>query len=100
LLPGVFYEEYIANDNAVGMCEVHLVDQMLDETFVHLDDDNDDIIVVMEEMSLLHLLQHCRCTTDHSRAEKLWLVCGVMGDAMLCDRERVKNFMLLSILKK
>jgi hypothetical protein len=23
-----------------------------------------------------------------SRAEKLWLVCGVMGDVMLCDRER------------
>jgi hypothetical protein len=27
-------------------------------------------------------------TTDRSRAEKLWLVCGVMGDVMLCDRER------------
>jgi hypothetical protein len=26
--------------------------------------------------------------TDRSRAEKLWLVCGVMGDVMLCDRER------------
>jgi hypothetical protein len=26
--------------------------------------------------------------TDRSRAEKLWLVCGVMGDAMPCDRER------------
>jgi hypothetical protein len=25
--------------------------------------------------------------TDHSRAEKLWLVCGVMGDIMPCDRE-------------
>jgi hypothetical protein len=42
--------------------------------------------------------------TDRSRAEKLWLVCGVMGDVMLCDRERdihrSKPFMLLSILKK
>jgi hypothetical protein len=38
--------------------------------------------------------------TDSSRAEKLWLVCGVVGNIMLCDRERVKNFMLLSILKK
>jgi hypothetical protein len=41
---------------------------------------------------------------DRSRAEKLWLVCGVMGDVMLCDRERdihpVKNFILLSIPKK
>jgi hypothetical protein len=27
-------------------------------------------------------------TTDRSRAEKQWLVCGVMGDVMLCDRER------------
>jgi hypothetical protein len=27
-------------------------------------------------------------TTDRSRAEKLWLVCGVMGDVMLSDRER------------
>jgi hypothetical protein len=27
-------------------------------------------------------------TTDRPRAEKLWLVCGVMGDVMLCDRER------------
>jgi hypothetical protein len=26
--------------------------------------------------------------TDRSRAEKLWLVCEVMGDVMLCDRER------------
>jgi hypothetical protein len=26
--------------------------------------------------------------TDRSRAEKLWLVCGVMDDVMLCDRER------------
>jgi hypothetical protein len=25
--------------------------------------------------------------TDRSRAEKLWLVWGVMGDVMLCDRE-------------
>jgi hypothetical protein len=27
-------------------------------------------------------------STDRSRAEKLRLVCGVMGDVMLCDRER------------
>jgi hypothetical protein len=26
--------------------------------------------------------------TDRSLAEKLWLVCGVMGDVMLWDRER------------
>jgi hypothetical protein len=26
--------------------------------------------------------------TGRSRAEKLWLVCGVMGDVMQCDRER------------
>jgi hypothetical protein len=26
--------------------------------------------------------------TDCSRAEKLWLVCGVMGDVILCYRER------------
>jgi hypothetical protein len=26
--------------------------------------------------------------TDRSRAEKRWLVCEVMGDIMLCDRER------------
>jgi hypothetical protein len=26
--------------------------------------------------------------TDRSRAEKLWLVCGVTGDVMLCHRER------------
>jgi hypothetical protein len=26
--------------------------------------------------------------TDRSRAEELWLVCGVMGDVMLCDGER------------
>jgi hypothetical protein len=26
--------------------------------------------------------------TGRSQAEKLWLVCGVMGDVMLCDRER------------
>jgi hypothetical protein len=26
--------------------------------------------------------------TDRSRAAKLWLVCGVMGDVMLCERER------------
>jgi hypothetical protein len=42
--------------------------------------------------------------TDRSRAENLWLVCGVMGVVMLCDRERdihpSKKFMLLSILKK
>jgi hypothetical protein len=29
--------------------------------------------------------------TDRSRAEELWLVCGVMGDVMLCDREREKH---------
>jgi hypothetical protein len=29
--------------------------------------------------------------TDRSRAEKLWLVCRVMGDVMLCDRERDKH---------
>jgi hypothetical protein len=29
------------------------------------------------------------CTgTDRSRTEKLWPVCGVMGDVILCDRER------------
>jgi hypothetical protein len=43
--------------------------------------------------------------TDRSRAEKLWLVCGVMGDVMPCDRERYiytldRNLMLVSILKK
>jgi hypothetical protein len=27
-------------------------------------------------------------TSDRSRAEQLWLVCGVMGDVMLCDKER------------
>jgi hypothetical protein len=27
-------------------------------------------------------------TPDRSRAEKLWLVYGLMGDVMLCDRER------------
>jgi hypothetical protein len=26
--------------------------------------------------------------TDRSRAEKLWLECGMIGDGMLCDRER------------
>jgi hypothetical protein len=26
--------------------------------------------------------------TDRLRAEKLWLVCGVMGNIMLCDGER------------
>jgi hypothetical protein len=26
--------------------------------------------------------------TDRLRAEKLWVVSGVMGDVMLCDRER------------
>jgi hypothetical protein len=26
-------------------------------------------------------------STDRSRAEKLWLVCGVMGGVMQCDRE-------------
>jgi hypothetical protein len=31
---------------------------------------------------------YCAKCTDSSRAEKLWLVCGVMGDVMLCDRER------------
>jgi hypothetical protein len=30
----------------------------------------------------------CVLTTDLSRAEKLWLVCEVMGDVTLCDRER------------
>jgi hypothetical protein len=43
-------------------------------------------------------------TTDRSRAEELWLVCGVMCDVILRDRERdihpVKNLMLLAILKK
>jgi hypothetical protein len=34
----------------------------------------------------LHLLSNA--ITDRSRAEKLWLVCGVMGDVMLCDRGR------------
>jgi hypothetical protein len=29
-----------------------------------------------------------RENTDRLRAKKLWLVCGVMGDVMLCDRER------------
>jgi hypothetical protein len=27
-------------------------------------------------------------STNRLRTEKLWLVCGVMGDVMLCDRER------------
>jgi hypothetical protein len=27
-------------------------------------------------------------STDRSRAENLWLVCGVTGDVMLCDIER------------
>jgi hypothetical protein len=27
-------------------------------------------------------------STDCSRPENLWLVRGVMGDVMLCDRER------------
>jgi hypothetical protein len=27
-------------------------------------------------------------STDRSRAEKLWLVYGVMGDVTPCDRER------------
>jgi hypothetical protein len=27
-------------------------------------------------------------TADRSRAEEFWLVCGVMGDVMLCDKER------------
>jgi hypothetical protein len=27
-------------------------------------------------------------STGRSRAEKLWLVCGVTGDVMLCDSER------------
>jgi hypothetical protein len=31
---------------------------------------------------------HTPPSTDRSRAEKLWLVCGVMGDVMQCDRER------------
>jgi hypothetical protein len=29
--------------------------------------------------------------TDRSLAEKLWLVCGVTGGVMLCDRERDKH---------
>jgi hypothetical protein len=43
-------------------------------------------------------------STDRSRAEELWLVCGLMGDVILCDGEKdihpVKHLMLLSILKK
>jgi hypothetical protein len=35
----------------------------------------------------LERVYHPCSTTDHSRAEKLWLVCGVMGDVMPCDRE-------------
>jgi hypothetical protein len=27
-------------------------------------------------------------STDRSRAEKLWLECGIIDDDMLCDRER------------
>jgi hypothetical protein len=30
----------------------------------------------------------CDSGTDRSRAEELWLLCGVMGDVMLCDGER------------
>jgi hypothetical protein len=26
--------------------------------------------------------------TDLSRAEKLWLICGVMGDVIPCERDR------------
>jgi hypothetical protein len=29
--------------------------------------------------------------SDRLRAEKLWLVCGVMGDVMPCDRERERD---------
>jgi hypothetical protein len=28
------------------------------------------------------------CGTDRSRGEKLWLECGMIGDVILCDRER------------
>jgi hypothetical protein len=34
------------------------------------------------------MLRHYKVRTDCSLAEKLWLICGVMGDVMLCDRER------------
>jgi hypothetical protein len=35
-----------------------------------------------------HFSIHKRYGTNRSRAEKLWLVCGVIGDVMQCDRER------------
>jgi hypothetical protein len=38
-----------------------------------------------------HWHQRSHVHTDHSRAEKLWLVRGVMGDVMPCYRERERE---------
>jgi hypothetical protein len=45
----------------------------------------------MIQVLLTNLANPITAYTDRSRAEKLWLVCGVIGDVMLCDREREKH---------
>jgi hypothetical protein len=43
-----------------------------------------------EKSKLFLPLRNPGINTDRSRAEKLWLECGVIGDVMLCDIERDK----------
>jgi hypothetical protein len=45
-------------------------------------------IAFIQDLSFASYLLSFKYVTDRSRAEELWLVCGVMGDVMLCDRER------------
>jgi hypothetical protein len=50
------------------------------QRFYWLRNHHDDVLTSSKAMS--------EAVTDRSRAKQLWLVCGVMGDVMLCDRER------------
>jgi hypothetical protein len=59
-------------------------------------------------ISILYRIQKLRIVpeirTDRSEAENSWLECGVVGDAMPCDRERYinssKTFDATTILKE
>jgi hypothetical protein len=43
------------------------------------------VVVAILDLRFCHQIDMC---ADRSRAEKLWLVCGVTGDVILCDTER------------
>jgi hypothetical protein len=47
-----------------------------------------DTCSIFKKINYVEIRKEKQCyITDHLQAEKLWLVCGVMGDVMLYNRE-------------